>query len=42
VLEWDVMVQPAIMTTAAIPNMVNVPSTKELKSIIVFTSSPAK
>jgi hypothetical protein len=42
VLEWDVMVQPASRMLVTIPRMANPPSTKELISIIVFTSSPVK
>jgi len=42
VLDWEDTVKPAIMMTATIPKMANVPSTKELISIIVFTSSPPK
>ena len=38
-LDWEDRVKPAIMSTAAIPSMANAPSTKELRSIIVFTSS---
>jgi hypothetical protein len=34
------MVQPVSRMLATVPRMANPPSTKELMSIIVFTSSP--